>query len=130
MWRWQFNGGSVGVVTQTAGGQFATIPSTAFLTFRRNTVHSSGGVFVGASHESTPATADQSPPLGYHMVVEANVVSESPVCVLVNEHFTAISERGNTCPTPQTRRPSATATAMANNSPVARSTEGAVAHLR
>eukprot|EP01047_Picozoa_sp_COSAG01_P033622 COSAG01_NODE_2483_length_7600_cov_4.742034_4_plen_89_part_00 len=39
MWHWQFNGGSVGCITQTAGAPFPTIPSTAWLMFRCNVVH-------------------------------------------------------------------------------------------
>ena len=94
MWRWQFNGGSVGCITATSPA-FPDIPSTAWLTFRRNKVHNSGGIFVGASHESPVATNSST---GAQMVVENNVVLDSPVCVLINEGFAAITERGNACP--------------------------------
>ena len=44
------------------------------------------------------------PALGSNLVVEHNRVAKSPVCVLVNPHFTQVSSRGNTCPT-DPRRP-------------------------
>ena len=94
-WRWQFNGGSVGCITATAGPPFETIPSTAWLTFRKNVVHSSGGIFVGSSHESTSTGP---PSLGRDFVVEGNAVRDSPVCILINKNFTRVSNRGNICP--------------------------------
>jgi len=94
-WRWQFNGGSVGCITATAGAPFQTIASTAWLTFRKNVVHSAGGIFVGSSHETTDAGP---PSLGTDFVVEGNAVRNSPVCVRVNPYFTRVSNRGNTCP--------------------------------
>ena len=99
-WRWQFNGGSIGCITQTAGvsSPFATIPSTAWLTFRRNIVHNSGAVLVGTSHETLDVQTAASPALGYHMVVEDNVVRMSSACVLINSNFTQVTGRGNRCP--------------------------------
>ena len=102
-WRWQFNGGSVGFITSTAGAPFSDIPSTAFMTFRRNVVENSGGLFLGASHETTDTEGSGAggvPSLGSNLVVEKNVVAKSPVCVLVNKHFTGVEVRGNTCPPP------------------------------
>ena len=108
IWRWQFNGGSVGVITQTAGGAFKSIPSTAFLTFRRNIVRNGGAIIIGGSHETSETCNAPSPtqptpvcsqPLGYHMVVEGNRVSDSPACVLVNTFFRTITQRNNICPT-------------------------------
>lgn len=104
-WRWQFNGGSVGFITQTAGAPFSDIPSTAFMTFRRNVVENSGGLFLGTSHETIDAEGSGAggagagvPSLGSNFVVEKNVVARSSVCILVNQHFTGVEVRGNICP--------------------------------
>jgi hypothetical protein len=58
----------------------------------------SGAVNVGASHETLAAATATNPSVGYRMVVENNVVRNSPVCVLVNSNFTQLTIRGNQCP--------------------------------
>ena len=98
-WRWQFNGGSVGCITATAPEPFTAVPSTAWMTFRRNMVHNSGGIFVGTSHETLESeVASDRPSVGSRFVVEHNIVRSSPVCCSVNKHFTQVTERGNSCP--------------------------------
>ena len=94
MWRYQFNGGSIGCITQTFGSPFPTIPSTAFLIFRRNRIHSNGAIMIGSTHE----TYDDNPhALGSNFVCEHNTVERSPLCVVVNSRFTQVTTRGNIC---------------------------------
>ena len=53
---------------------------------------------MGTSHETLETETSTHPSLGYQFVVEHNEVKASPVCVLVNEHFTQVTSRGNQCP--------------------------------
>ena len=101
---WQFNGASLGCVTQPNKSPFPTVASTAWLAFRENRVRSAGPIFVGTSHETLDAMATAGPAVGYDILVEGNELlrsafswSGTKTCTPVNEHFQRTTVRGNEC---------------------------------